>query len=151
MGTPRFFLKFYTWDPRSYGEQWVSSLDHGIVYGPGVPLGTRNICFRRDLLRLPRQDYYRNMFGFWILQLGSWPLSSSYVVFYFCRKSLTCLEGAGVGVITQVPFFAAFHVWRSRVLIAPCISQFFFNNYTMCSLYCVARSVLIHALFTMVL
>ena len=93
MGTPRFFLKFYTWDPRSYGEQWVSSLDHGIVYGPGVPLGTRNICFRRDLLRLPRQDYYRNMFGFWILQLGSWPLSSSYVVFYFCRKSLTCWYG----------------------------------------------------------
>ncbi|WZZ27669.1 hypothetical protein YC2023_011070 [Brassica napus] len=49
------------------------------------------------VLRLPRQDY--------------------------SRKSLTGLEGAGVGVMTQVPGFAAFHVWRSRVLIAPCISQ----------------------------
>ncbi|KAF3602098.1 hypothetical protein F2Q69_00036368 [Brassica cretica] len=46
------------------------------------------------VLRLPRQDY--------------------------SRKSLTGLEGAGVGVMTQVPGFAAFHVWRSKVLIAPC-------------------------------
>ncbi|KAF3487363.1 hypothetical protein F2Q69_00052239 [Brassica cretica] len=60
------------------------------------------------------------MFGFRIPPLGNWPLSSSYAVFYFCRMSLTCLEGAGVGVMTQVPGFAAFHVWRSRVLIAPC-------------------------------
>ena len=70
------------------------------------------------------------------MPLGSWPLSSSYVVFSFCKKSLTSLEGAGVGVMTQVPGFAAFHVWRSRVLIDPCISQYFCNNYTMCSLYC---------------
>ncbi|WZZ27668.1 hypothetical protein YC2023_011069 [Brassica napus] len=40
------------------------------------------------VLRLPRQDY--------------------------SRKSLTGLEGAGVGVMTQVPGFAAFHVWRTR-------------------------------------
>ncbi|KAF2579551.1 hypothetical protein F2Q68_00004981 [Brassica cretica] len=64
------------------------------------------------------------MFGFRILPLGSWPLSSSYAVFYFYRKSLTGLEGTGVGVMTQVPGFAAFHVWRSMVLIAPCISQY---------------------------
>ncbi|KAF2582196.1 hypothetical protein F2Q68_00005846 [Brassica cretica] len=62
-------------------------LDRGLAYGPGVP----------------RQDYYRYMFGFHILPLGSWPLSSSYAVFYFCRKSLTGLEGAGMGVMTQVP------------------------------------------------
>ncbi|KAF2563694.1 hypothetical protein F2Q70_00017545 [Brassica cretica] len=73
------------------------------------------------VLRLPRQDYSRYLFGFRILPLGSWPLSSSYVVFYFCRKSLTGLEGAGVGVMTQVQGSAAFHVWRSRVLIAPWI------------------------------
>ncbi|KAF2594357.1 hypothetical protein F2Q70_00043608 [Brassica cretica] len=30
------------------------------------------------------------------------------------RKSLTGLDGAGVGVMNQVPGFAAFHVWRSR-------------------------------------
>ncbi|KAF2588335.1 hypothetical protein F2Q70_00039317 [Brassica cretica] len=72
------------------------------------------------VLRLPRQDNSRYLFGFRILPLGSWPLSSSYAVFYFCRKSLTGLEGAGVGVMTQVLGFAAFHVWRSRVLIAPC-------------------------------
>ncbi|KAF3578849.1 hypothetical protein DY000_02032114 [Brassica cretica] len=49
------------------------------------------------VLRLPRQDYSRYLFGFRILPLGSWPLSSSYAVFYFCRKSLTSLEGDGVG------------------------------------------------------
>ncbi|KAF3540643.1 hypothetical protein F2Q69_00021410 [Brassica cretica] len=100
------------------------------------------------VLRLPRQDYYRYLFGFRIMPLGSWPLSSSYDVFYFYRKSLTCLERAGVGVVTQVLGFAAFHVWRSRVSIVSCISQYFCNNYTMCSLYCVARSILIHVLFT---
>ncbi|KAF3501410.1 hypothetical protein F2Q69_00042233 [Brassica cretica] len=57
---------------------------------------------RGTVLRLPRQDYYRYLFGFRILPLGSWPLSSSYAVFYFCRKSLTGLEGAGVGEMTQV-------------------------------------------------
>ncbi|WZZ34435.1 hypothetical protein YC2023_017836 [Brassica napus] len=69
---------------------------------------------RGTVLRLPRQDYYRYLFGFRIMPLGSWPLSSSYDVFYFCRKSLTCLERAGVGVVTQVLGFAAFHVRRSR-------------------------------------
>ncbi|KAF3506947.1 hypothetical protein F2Q69_00006014 [Brassica cretica] len=43
---------------------------------------------RGTVLHLPRQDYY--------------------------RKSLTGLEDAGVGVMTQVPGFAAFHVWRTR-------------------------------------
>ncbi|KAF2556134.1 hypothetical protein F2Q68_00015245 [Brassica cretica] len=45
------------------------------------------------VLRLPRQDYFRYLFRFRIMPLGSWPLSSSYAVFYFCRKSLTGLEG----------------------------------------------------------
>ncbi|WZZ88638.1 hypothetical protein YC2023_117217 [Brassica napus] len=54
------------------------------------------------------------MFVFRIVPLENWSLSSSYAVFYFCRKSLTSLEGAGMGVMTQVPGFAAFHVWRSR-------------------------------------
>ncbi|KAF3565607.1 hypothetical protein DY000_02015799 [Brassica cretica] len=58
---------------------------------------------RGTVLHLPRQDYSRYLFGFLILPLGSWPLSSSYAVFYFCRKSLTGLEGAGVDVMTQVP------------------------------------------------
>ncbi|KAF2571616.1 hypothetical protein F2Q70_00004320 [Brassica cretica] len=71
------------------------------------------------VLCLPRQDNYRYLFGFCIMPHGIWPLSSSYVVFYFCRKSLTDLEGAGMGVMTQVPGFAAFHIWRSSVLIAP--------------------------------
>ncbi|KAF3552543.1 hypothetical protein DY000_02006427 [Brassica cretica] len=72
------------------------------------------------VLRRPRQDYYRYLFGFRIMSLGSWRLSSSYDVFYFCGKSLSGLEDAGMGVMTQVPGFAAFHVWRSRVLTAPC-------------------------------
>ncbi|KAF3545830.1 hypothetical protein DY000_02006609 [Brassica cretica] len=94
---------------------------------PGSRLGTRMFLQtlrsylgpEGTIVRLPRQNYSRYLFGFRIQPFGSWPLSSSYAVFYFCRKSLTGLEGAGVGVITQVPCFAAFHVWRSRVLIAP--------------------------------
>jgi len=67
------------------------------------------------------------------------------------------LGGAGVdlpSVVTQAPDFTAFHVWISicNVLpdfcsFSPYISQYF-CNYTMCSMYCVARSVLIHVLFT---
>ncbi|KAF3508774.1 hypothetical protein F2Q69_00006815 [Brassica cretica] len=45
------------------------------------------------VLRRPRQGYY--------------------------RKSLTSLGGYGVGVMTHVQGFAAFHVWRSMILIAP--------------------------------
>ncbi|KAF3509004.1 hypothetical protein F2Q69_00006442 [Brassica cretica] len=67
------------------------------------------------VLRLPRQDYYRYLFGFCILPLGSWPLSSFYDVFYFGKKSLTSLEGAGVGVMTQVPGLRCFT--PRRVLI----------------------------------
>ena len=100
MGTRRFFLRFYTQDPKSYGELWVSYLDRGLAYGPEVPWEPGIFVFAGTVLRLPRQDYYRYLFGFCILPLGSWPLSSSYVVFYFCRKSLTGLEGAGVGVVT---------------------------------------------------
>ncbi|KAF3599132.1 hypothetical protein F2Q69_00034618 [Brassica cretica] len=88
-------------------EALRSFQDLEIVWGP-----------KGTVLRLPRQGYSRYLFGFCILRLGRWPLSSSYAVFYFCRKSLTGLEGAGVGVVTQVPGFAAFHVWRSMVLIA---------------------------------
>ncbi|KAF2544364.1 hypothetical protein F2Q68_00031132 [Brassica cretica] len=63
---------------------------------------------RGTILRLPRKGYYRYLFGFRILPLGSWPLSSSYDVFYFLRKSLTGLEGASVGVMTQVPGLRCF-------------------------------------------
>ncbi|KAF3509170.1 hypothetical protein F2Q69_00006890 [Brassica cretica] len=70
-------------------------------------LGTQNILFfEGTVLRLPRQGYYQYLFVSRIMPLGSWPLSSSYAVFYFCRKSLIGLEGAGVGVMTQVPGFA---------------------------------------------
>ncbi|KAF2547617.1 hypothetical protein F2Q70_00021537 [Brassica cretica] len=70
--------------------------------------------FAGTVLRLPRQDYYWYLFGSRILPLGSWQLSSSYAAFYFCRKSLSDLGGAGKGVMTQVPDFAAFHVWIRR-------------------------------------
>ncbi|KAF2534791.1 hypothetical protein F2Q70_00029560 [Brassica cretica] len=56
---------------------------------------------RGTVLCLSRQGYYRYLFGFHILPLRSWPLSSSYAVFYFCRKSLTGLEGAGVVPLLQ--------------------------------------------------
>ena len=82
MGTRRFFLRVYTHDPKSYGELWVSSLARGLAYGPGVPWEPKIFVFVGTMLHLPRQDYYRYLFGFRILPLGSWPLSSSYDVFY---------------------------------------------------------------------
>ncbi|KAF3544322.1 hypothetical protein DY000_02007862 [Brassica cretica] len=88
--------RFYTHDPKSYGELWVSSLARGLAYGPGVPWEPEIFVFVGTVLRLPRQDYYRYLFGFRILPLGSWPLSSSYDVFYLCKKSLIGLEGASV-------------------------------------------------------
>ena len=116
------------------------------------------LFFAGTVLRLPRQDYYQYLFGFRILPLESWPLSISYDVFNFCKMSLTGLEGAGLGVMTQVPGFAAFHIWISRdyevlpdfCTFAPYISQYF-CKYTQCSLYCIARSVLIHVLSHVVL
>ncbi|KAF3562245.1 hypothetical protein DY000_02014973 [Brassica cretica] len=89
------------WNPKEPGG---SSLDAEIfdwnLEAIGEPGGT--------VLRLPRQDYYRYLFGFRILPLGSWPLSISCAVFYFCRKSVTGLEGADVGVMTQVPGLRCF-------------------------------------------
>ncbi|KAF2609952.1 hypothetical protein F2Q70_00011478 [Brassica cretica] len=108
------------WEPEgSLGmNPKVSSLDPKI-WNPeeleGFFLRPEDLEPRGTVLRHPRQGYYRYLFGFHILPLGSWPLSSSYAVFYFCRKSLTGLKGAGVGVMTQVPGFAAFHVLKSRV------------------------------------
>ncbi|KAF3600310.1 hypothetical protein F2Q69_00035701 [Brassica cretica] len=96
-----FDPEIVVWNPE---EPRGSSLDPKIFdWNPeaiGEPGGT--------VLRLPRQGYYRYLFGFRILPLGSWPLSSSYDVFYFLRKSLTGLEGASVGVMTQVPGLRCF-------------------------------------------
>ncbi|KAF2569872.1 hypothetical protein F2Q70_00026059 [Brassica cretica] len=75
--------------------------------------------FAGTVLRLPRQDYYRYLFGFHILPFGRWPLSSSYAVLYFCRKSLTGLEGAGVGVMTQVPGLRCFPHLEKQDLDCP--------------------------------
>ena len=98
--------------------------------GPKFPWEPGMFGFAGTVLRLSRQDYYLYLFGSHILPLGSWPLSSSYAAFYFCRKWLSDLGGAGKGVVTQVPDFTAFHVWISRgyevrpefCTFAPCIS-----------------------------
>ncbi|KAF3514518.1 hypothetical protein F2Q69_00006481 [Brassica cretica] len=111
---------------RSNLEPEGSSLD------PGIMLGTRRswdhiwalssswepgiFGFSGTVLGLPRHDYYRYLFGSRIMPLGSWPLSSSYAALCFCRKPLLNLGGAGVGVVTQVPDFTAFQVWRTRDL-----------------------------------
>ncbi|KAF3564339.1 hypothetical protein DY000_02014975 [Brassica cretica] len=96
-GVSSLDTEIFDWNPEAIGEPCGSSLD-----------------FIRTVVHLPRQDYYRYQFGFRILPLRSLPLSSSCVVFYFCRKSLTGLEGAGVGVMTQVPglrcFPRTFHI-----------------------------------------
>ncbi|KAF3507023.1 hypothetical protein F2Q69_00005975 [Brassica cretica] len=108
------------WEPRGPGGRIRTRMSFGNPEVPSDPEDPETAWGPEGtILCLPRQDCSWYLFGFRILPLGSWPLSSSYVVFYFCGKSLTSLEGAGVGVMTQVPAFAAFHVWRSRVLTAP--------------------------------
>ena len=72
-------------------------LDHGIIFGPGVPVGTGMFGFAGIVLRLPRQDYYRYLFGSCILPIGSCPLSSSYAACCFCRKPLSDLGGYWCG------------------------------------------------------
>ncbi|WZZ51105.1 hypothetical protein YC2023_051212 [Brassica napus] len=44
----------------------------------------------------------------------TWSIGMHHIPPSVERKSLTGLEGAGVGVMTQVSGFAAFHVWGSR-------------------------------------
>ncbi|KAF3508769.1 hypothetical protein F2Q69_00006818 [Brassica cretica] len=90
---PKITSGDHIWNPEAIQEPRGSSLDPEIfswnpkaVWEPG---GTE--------LRLPRQNYCWYLFGSCIMPLGSWALSSSYVVFYFCRKSLTNLRGAGTG------------------------------------------------------
>ncbi|KAF2557910.1 hypothetical protein F2Q68_00016396 [Brassica cretica] len=113
LGTLRFLRSWL--DPEEPGgsslDPEIFAWNQEVIWEPGEP---KIFIFVGTVLRLPRQDYYRYLFGFRILPLESWPLSSSYGVFYFCRKSLTCLKGAGVGVMTQVPGFAAFHFWIIR-------------------------------------
>ncbi|KAF3560736.1 hypothetical protein DY000_02014473 [Brassica cretica] len=93
--------EIFDWNPEAIGEPGGSSLD--FIRRTRNRLGNLG-----TVLHLPRQGYYRYLFGFCILPLGSWPLSSSYVVFYSCRKSLTGLEVDGVGVMTQVPGLRCF-------------------------------------------
>ncbi|KAF3547560.1 hypothetical protein DY000_02006758 [Brassica cretica] len=76
-------------------ESEGSSLDPKIFDWNPEAIGEPGGSSLGTVLRLPRQDYY--------------------------RKYLTGLEGAGVGVMTHVLGFAAFHVWRSRIFIAPWI------------------------------
>ncbi|KAF3538162.1 hypothetical protein F2Q69_00021697 [Brassica cretica] len=95
---------------RPYRNPEVSSLDPEIfdwnLEAIGEPGGT--------VLPLPRQGYYRYLFGFRILPLGSRPLSSSYAVFYFCRKSLTGFRGCWCGCYDPSTrlrcFLGTFHI-----------------------------------------
>ncbi|KAF3532097.1 hypothetical protein DY000_02039915 [Brassica cretica] len=101
-----------TWEPVGF------PLDLGIMIGARRlyedPKILRTLMPDRNLEVLPQ--ILRSLLGPRRLSGNPEKLatSSSYDVFYFCRKSLTGLEGAGVGVMTQVPGFAAFHVWISR-------------------------------------
>ncbi|KAF2614973.1 hypothetical protein F2Q70_00011468 [Brassica cretica] len=79
------------WNPE---ESEGSSLDPKIFDWNPEAIGEPGGSSLGTVLHLPRQDYY--------------------------RKYLAGLEGAGVDVMTHVLGFAVFHVWRSRILIAPC-------------------------------
>ncbi|KAF2554072.1 hypothetical protein F2Q68_00034531 [Brassica cretica] len=86
--------KIFDWNPEVLEVEPEGSSSDPETFGRnpeaiGEPGGT--------VFRLPRQGYYRYLFGFRILPLGSWSLSSSYDVFYFCRKSLTGFRGCWCG------------------------------------------------------
>ncbi|KAF2576231.1 hypothetical protein F2Q70_00003793 [Brassica cretica] len=103
--------EIFDWNPEAIREPggYRGTQRSGSRIETRSSLGTQNfLIFAGTVLRLPRQDYYRYLSGFRIMPLGSWPLSSSYDVFYFCMKSLTGLEGASVGVMTQVPGLRCF-------------------------------------------
>ncbi|KAF3581744.1 hypothetical protein DY000_02030722 [Brassica cretica] len=120
-------------------EFGVSPLDPKIVSGPGGLVRTGRSFGNPEalrsfqdpetawgpegiVLRLPRQDCYRYLLGFRILPIRSWPLSSSYPVFYFCRKSLTGLEGSEVsGDLIQLvcPFKSWDRDWGPEAMYEP--------------------------------
>ncbi|KAF3548875.1 hypothetical protein DY000_02007350 [Brassica cretica] len=90
----------FPWEPEMFGLSWT-------------------------VLPLPRQDYYRYLFGSRILPLGSWPLSISYAACFFCRKPLSDIGGAGVdlpGVVDQATS-RDFNVLLEFCTFAPSISK----------------------------
>ncbi|KAF2541068.1 hypothetical protein F2Q68_00031004 [Brassica cretica] len=80
--------KGFPLDPEIVSGPWCLCLDLEVIWEPG----DRNLEVLPQILRS---------------LLGTRRLSGN-------PESLTGLEGAGVGVMTQVPGFAAFHVWISR-------------------------------------
>ncbi|KAF3498439.1 hypothetical protein DY000_02052842 [Brassica cretica] len=97
-GNPKVLLQILYIGPEIVWGTLGFLFRSGVCIRTRSSLGSRNILlFAGTVLRLPRQGYYRYLFGFCILPLGSWPLSSSYVVLYFCRKSLTGFRGCWCG------------------------------------------------------
>ncbi|KAF3597867.1 hypothetical protein DY000_02020570 [Brassica cretica] len=83
-------------------------LDWGLAYGPEVPWEPEIFGFSQGPYSAFLGKTTTGTCLDFVFCRSEWPLSSSYVVFYICRKSLTCLEGAGVGVMTQVPGLRSF-------------------------------------------
>ncbi|KAF3606669.1 hypothetical protein DY000_02048809 [Brassica cretica] len=105
------------------GTQRLHLGPEGWALNPGVPSFIEyGLLESGDRFRSPE------VMGIWRFSFRSWdhdwspeavwePEDSSIgpeIVLGTLRKSLTCLEGAGVGVMTQVPGFAAFHFWIIR-------------------------------------
>ncbi|KAF2601589.1 hypothetical protein F2Q70_00025901 [Brassica cretica] len=100
-------------DPEIVSGPWCLYLDLEVMWEPGdrnlevFPqilvslIGTRRLYGNPEARLLPVPVR--------ISHSATWKLATIefYVVFYFCRKSLAGLEGAGVGVMTHVLGFAA--------------------------------------------
>ncbi|KAF3569369.1 hypothetical protein DY000_02016202 [Brassica cretica] len=100
-GGSSLYPEIFDWNPEAIGSPG----------GPGVPWEPGIFC----LLQGPYSAF-----------LGK-ATTCTCLDFAFCRSKaghyrvlMLYSTFAGVGVMTQVQGFAAFHVWRSRILIAPC-------------------------------
>ncbi|KAF2555238.1 hypothetical protein F2Q68_00016536 [Brassica cretica] len=123
--------EIFDWNPKEPGG---SSLDHEIFdrnpEATGEPGGSSSDFTHRTRNRVGnRGDHTPPLattgtcldFAFCRSEAGHYRVPMLYST--SAGSHWQILEGAGVGVMTQVPGFAAFHVWRSRILIAPYISQ----------------------------
>ncbi|KAF2583066.1 hypothetical protein F2Q68_00005398 [Brassica cretica] len=130
-----FILRSYL-DLEIMWEPGGSPFDPEIVSGPGGHVGTKRLLWTQRSFGNPEvplalevvlnPGLYKNLevYLFQALRCFHDPETAwgpKGTVLRLPRKSLTGLEGAGVGVMTQVLGFAAFHVWRRRDLVIPFI------------------------------
>ncbi|KAF3514257.1 hypothetical protein F2Q69_00005855 [Brassica cretica] len=130
LGTRRFLLDPHViLNPKVVLNPEVA-LDPEVVWNPEVVLNPKvsfgpggrfepGGCSRPEgtVLRLPRQVYSRYLFGFHILSLGSWPLSSSYAYFAFVLMPPALLQELACSIRCSMRKSSTLHYME----YAPCL------------------------------